>query len=104
MATVPHAYEQDTRIEFTRHNYELVTLIVLTGATMIARKGVAASGRPAKKIQWLAGKRDYFEQFILGQLRCVIHRHPFNRVIREDAHESRNPDATEMGPALRRDK
>ncbi len=74
MATVPHAYEQDTRVEFTRHNYELVTLIVLAGATMIARKGVVATGPPARKIRWLAGKRDYFEQFILGRLRFIDSR------------------------------
>jgi hypothetical protein len=74
MATVPHAYGQDTRIKFTRHNYELVTLIVLTEATMIARNGAAASGPPAKKIWWLVGKKDYFEQFMLGKLRFIVSR------------------------------
>ena len=41
---------------------------------MIARRGVAASGPRAKRIRWLAGKRDYFEQFMLEKLRFIVSR------------------------------
>ena len=41
---------------------------------MIARKGVAATEPPAKRIRLLAGKRDYFEQFMIGKLRFIDSR------------------------------